>query len=399
MGGEQHSTSEILVQFENRADMAQMFEDRMRRDYSKESLPERSEVDTSLLKTFLLEAHLSESATLAKAHQLARRVFNSAALGGQADVVVTKLDDPSLIGVHAETSLGSVDLCLDVANPRFWIAHSISGSAAVDRLVRKAVRSGPQLDRAWLPIQMLEHLATLGRFRALSLDFDRRAIKDVDFELPDAPVAYLKMQLAGNRSAEVLKLLRDKGAYASETALSKVKVKYWENADFPELFSVDEVKFDGRIAVRGLSFDSHIDFVTRAYDSYQGKLRHFEEQFSIRTVEEHGCVRIDGSPILFRFERFIRDLPAFCESLFASKEPFRLWGVPVPTGVNSFRVRGVDLHVGCAINFEITPEWIRVYLPAGGCGNTVLRLFTNLQHHYDSMISAHDEDGNDLFQF
>lgn len=371
----------------------------MRRDYSKESQPERSEVDTSLLKTFLLEAHLSEAASLAKAHQLALRVFSSETMGGDAKVTVKKLDDPSLIDVRADTNLGRVDLCLDVANPRFWIAHSISGSAAVDRLVRKAVRSGPKLDRAWLPIQMLEHLTTLGRFRALSLDFDRRSIKDVDFELPDAPVAYLKMQLAGNQSAEVLKLLRERGAYGSETALSKVKIKYWENPDLPEFFSVDEVKFDGRIAVRGLSFDSHIDFVTRAYDSYQAKLRHFEDHFAIRGIEESGCLRIEGSPILFRFERSIRDLSAFCESIFASKEPFRLWGVPVPTGVNSFRVRGVDLHVGCAMNFEVTPEWMRVYLPAGGCGNTVLRLFTNLQHHYDSMVSAHDEDGHDLFQF
>ena len=387
------------MRFETRAEMAQFFEERMRRDYSTESLPDRSEVDTSLVKTFLLEAHLPESASLADAHKFAHRLFNPAILGEQTEVSVLKTADPSLIGVHTATKSERVDLFLDVANPRYWIAHSISGSASVDRVVRKAVKSGPHLDRAWFPIQLLEHLATLGRFRALSLDFDRRAIKDVDFDRADAPVSYLKMQLAGNRAADVLHLLRERGAYASETALSKVKLTYWENVEHTDLFSVDEVKFDGRISVRGLSFDSHVDFVTRAYEAYQRKISTFEQRFAIRSVETKGCVRIDGSPFLFRFTRTIRNLTAFCESLFASKEPFRLWGVPIPTGPNSFRIRGVDLHVGCAMNFEVTPEWIRVYLPQGGCGNTVLRLFTNLQHHYDSMVSAHDEDENDLFQF
>jgi hypothetical protein len=38
------------------------------------------------------------------------------------------------------------------------------------------------------------------------------------------------------------------------------------------------------------------------------------------------------------------------------------------------------------ITFEITPEFMRVYLPDGSCGNTIIRLYTNLQHYYDSLV-------------
>ena len=51
-------------------------------------------------------------------------------------------------------------------------------------------------------------------------------------------------------------------------------------------------------------------------------------------------------------------------------------------------------QIDAAINlkYEITPYLIRVYLPKGACGNTILRLFTNLQHYFDSAIKINDEE-------
>ena len=42
------------------------------------------------------------------------------------------------------------------------------------------------------------------------------------------------------------------------------------------------------------------------------------------------------------------------------------------------------------MSFELSPEFMRVYLAPGGCGNSLARLYTNLQHHYNSQVEAVD---------
>jgi hypothetical protein len=41
------------------------------------------------------------------------------------------------------------------------------------------------------------------------------------------------------------------------------------------------------------------------------------------------------------------------------------------------------MHNGDQFSIELTPDWMRLYLYEEACGNTVLRIFTNLQHYYD----------------
>ena len=53
-------------------------------------------------------------------------------------------------------------------------------------------------------------------------------------------------------------------------------------------------------------------------------------------------------------------------------------------------MEAVDLHVGQHLRFDITTNWLRVYLFEGGCGNTVARLASNLQHHFDGALSIVD---------
>ena len=98
-------------------------------------------------------------------------------------------------------------------------------------------------------------------------------------------------------------------------------------------------------------------------------------------------------------DRPISNLEVFCESIFSSGEPFRLWGVPTRLAKDFYRVQALDLHMGTPLQFEIGPQFLRVYLPVGSCGNSVVRLYTNLQHHYDSLIQAQDGDGRRVFEF
>jgi hypothetical protein len=108
---------------------------------------------------------------------------------------------------------------------------------------------------------------------------------------------------------------------------------------------------------------------------------------------------LTGEPINFVFDRPIAQLDVFCRSIFDCSEPFRLWGVPVPLADDFYRVHALDLHVGNSLTFEVAPKFVRLYLPSGACGDTVVRFFTNLQHHYDSLVRAEDGDGRPLFKF
>jgi hypothetical protein len=92
-----------------------------------------------------------------------------------------------------------------------------------------------------------------------------------------------------------------------------------------------------------------------------------------------------------KFSHPIDDMSRFLDELFAVRRPFRLWGVPQLTdGVAE--VEAVDLHIGRRIRMDIGTDWMRVYLEAGCCGNSVARLISNLQHRFDSALTLHDPD-------
>ena len=86
------------------------------------------------------------------------------------------------------------------------------------------------------------------------------------------------------------------------------------------------------------------------------------------------------------------------DSVFSGAEPFRLWGAPVLVGKDYFRVTALDLHVTHRITFEITRDFMRVYLADRSCGNTIARLYTNLQHYYDSRVTMRSGEGTLCFE-
>ena len=52
----------------------------------------------------------------------------------------------------------------------------------------------------------------------------------------------------------------------------------------------------------------------------------------------------------------------------------------------------MDLHVGQRLRFDVTNDWLRVYLFEGGCGNTIAGLASNLQHHFDGALYILDKE-------
>jgi hypothetical protein len=383
----------------NRREMAQSLEDVMSHAYAQLGEAQRLEAETSLLKTYLLEAHTNtenHAGTLA----LLQSAFGNEYLGEGAQGRVYESEEETFFTVEIQLGPDAATFYVDTTDPRYWVVHSTSRSTPTDRILQKVMLRHPKLDGVWLSMQLLESVTHLGSFRGLGLDYDRREVPDVDFDTDDAPVESLKMQLWGNRAREVLRVLREHEAFSGATTLSKVKVKHWLDREADaEAFSLDDIKYDGKITARGTSFQSHISLVSTVARKYSGNIKTFEEKFSLHfDVNEQGRGVFSGEPLLLMFSRPIHNMEIFLERVFSGGYPFRLSGIPVRLSSQLHRVIAVDLHVSQMLTFEITPEFMRVYLPRGSCGNTIARLHTNLQHYYDSLVELRDGQGGSVLE-
>ena len=365
----------------------------MARTYESLHQEKRLQAESSLVKSYLLEAHLSEDADGVAVRKTLDSAIATAPSRKGDSARVRKTDEERFFQVEIAQNREKVVLFVDASNPRFWVMHSLSNSVQTDAVVTRLTQS-PELDRAWLFGQFLERISRLGSFRGLGLDYDRRKVADTDLDASDAPVSFLKMQLWHSRASDVLKVLREQ--FPSATALAKVKVKYWQEGN-PEDFCLDDVKYNGKITARGTSFNTHMALVATVYTEYAELVRTVEKRYRLRWSGTAGRMTLDGSPVSFVFSRPVVDLEKFCDLVFSATVPFRLWGVPVRVADGFYRVAAIDLHVGSRIDFELTQEYVRVYVGAETCGNTLVRFFTNLQHYYDAQVEAVDGDGADVF--
>jgi hypothetical protein len=159
----------------------------------------------------------------------------------------------------------------------------------------------------------------------------------------------------------------------------------------PELGVLTEgVRRMGIFAFGGDSVEFHLQFVRAVVTRYRRLVEACERNaIGWRSLGDDGGGAFDGEPIVVNFSRPVPDLAGFVDELFSSREPARLWGVPtIEHGVAC--VEAVDLHVGQRLRIEIGPDWLRTYLPAGACGNTVARLISTLQHRFDGNLRFRD---------
>jgi len=379
----------MIVQ--NRVELSQFFNERMNKSYDRLTEEQKLGPDTTLVKTYLLEAHLDEAAKPNLVLKTLERLFSQqdARLIGR----VAPAAEPLLYTVTTRYGDDQVQLYFDISNPRFWVLHSVAASTALDPIIQRLATS-ILLDRVWLGADFLESVSELGSFRGLGLDYDRTAFSSIEMEAHEAALQ-LKMQLWGNKARDILTMLRDQ-AFPHETTLSKVKIKFTD-LDAHD-FTLADVKYDGKVTGRGNSFQTHLALIGRVFNMYQDQIRTLEHNYAIDAHVEGETFSLNGEPILFSFERPIADVENFAEKVFTASPPFRLWGTPVRLTSDYVRVEAVDLHVGQTLTFELLPDFIRLFLPAGTCANTVLRFYTNLQHHYDARVKMIRGDGEALLQ-
>jgi hypothetical protein len=372
----------------------------------------------SLLKTYLVEAHTSRKASQEDLLQLLKNSFEKSKKGSRLSAIVSETHDAKLFKVQGTGRREKFIFFVDAADSRFWLTHSIARSEVSDVEIESLLRSNQQLDSAWMPAELLNKIQGFGESRGLGLDFDRRYfdapirrrsskssekphLDDDGTELRRVTKAdhfeYVKMQLWGTGAQRILTALAD-ADLGNSTTVSKVRLKTQSSED-SKLFSLTDVKFDGKITGRGTSFDVYNALLIEILKRYSNAILRTESIYKLSWVKDGVSAKISGEPLYISLGEGIDDLEYFCLKVFSGHEPFRLLGRPIRRNSNFFTVSAIDLHINQRVDFEISRNTMTIFLPQATCGNSVMRLYTNLQHYLSSDVKAIDASGARIFTF
>ena len=308
-------------------------------------------------------------------------------------------NDPYLIVKKTETRLPEVTVLsleyanvrarfyVDTSDRRFWLLHTNDLADNTRYLFNRLVSSPTAaFDKAWFPTETIQKIAGLPNnvFKGFGLEYqDFFALNGQG----EQPVEELRMRVSGSNSIDALEALRAKDKLRRSLSYSMLRVRRGNSSSFV----IEELSYEGRFIARGgSSIDDYVSLIEITGKMYRNTIEAIEKN-SIGVKEVEGRMLAEGQAFDLILERKIENIDLFLKNLVNSKNPFRLWGMQNKISKDFYQIIGVDLHTGDSIDLEVTPCLIRVYLPKGSCGNTILRLYTNLQHYFDSAIRLNDE--------
>lgn len=302
-------------------------------------------------------------------------------------VRVERTDDPTLHTVYIGRS--QVEFYLDTLDERFWVLHTISPADIADQAVRSLVNRTRRLDSAWIPSDQLETWSgQLGIPRTVTAKFSvptglyRDDLPEEEFEDNSF---YLRFGSSGDARFR-LEDYRQSEALAPSLALWSVRVARRDSERALEV--VDEVTAGGKLTCRGNSFRLHQEMVLGFQSRYAELINNWETKYRLgwESTENGGRPTGEIAEITLPDPLDEESAERFLNIVFSCGEPYRLYGVPIRNGASRYVVRGVDLHSGDKVDFEILPDMIRLYLYPTTCANVLARILTNLQHYHDARV-------------
>lgn len=263
----------------------------------------------------------------------------------------------------------------DTANTRFWQLHSTASATTVESLVKTKLIPDHRVDSAWMPAQLMREFEGTRTWIKSSFDSDRLVPADGD------PARRWRMQLEGDAPEELLALIGNNERYASNASFTALGSTIVDGRRRAQLVT----DFQGKVVSRGTSFELIAGVLWRTARRYERYIGALESSYCLSTDPcDSAGLQISGDVATLELQRHIPDLDLFLDGLFSCRAPFRLWAVPREVASEQWEANAVDLHVGHPLRLEITPRWIRVMLDEYTCGNTLARLITNLQQHFDA---------------
>ena len=383
----------------NRRQLARLLHDRMNGNYPGDAIERQPRTRQVMVKSYLVDAHgmwdpeeVDESGLVPRLAE----VVDASALGARFACEVHPGEVRDLATICARMGdRASTYIYVDAQDPRYWVVHTTAASRAADWIVARLVEGSTRIDRVLIPVQLLDRISSLGSCVGLGLDFDRRVFSDDGDGNGGRYIGSLKMQQWGHQARRLLELMRHEPSFADQTTLSRLQIRCQPDGGDRTTFSVEEIRLDGKITAQGTWFEGHANMVRTLKKAFARVVGRLESDYSIRARSTGDTVA--GRALAIDTNRAIEDLDVFARTVFSGGPPFQLWGVP-RTGDGVVRVRATDLGLGGRLDFEITPAFIRVYLPSTTSGSTILRFYANLQRHHDARVRLLNEEGLDVLE-
>lgn len=373
----------------NRQEMAQILDSAMSTGRAHFESTGRRPFKRNAVKTYLIEANAPD---VGERRGAVTDFFTSRDIPIRVDAVETDDDTIHLLYIGKQRAA----FYLDTIDPRYWVMHTLSDASGADRAVKGLVTQTRLLDSFWFPThQFVNWSRMVGIPRQMTAKFSVQTGLYQD-ELADAEglldnSLVLKIGASGDATAR-WRWFESQPAMAPSMALSSTRISRRESDS--ELWALDDVTSSGKVTARGNSFLIHEELILGLKHRYSELLQQWEGRFRLGWASQSGGVRPFGETALIRFPDplSVDDLEALLDRMFDSGEPYRLYALPTAQGSGHYVARGVDLHTGDKIDFEITSDFLRAYLSPTACGNVLTRLLTNLQHFLDARVYL-DETG------
>ena len=267
---------------------------------------------------------------------------------------------------------------MDVHDKRLPTLHTNVDSDIAEEIIKKLVESCT-LDTVWFHSDLLKKFSkdvgnTLIGFE---MSYSNKAIKSLYGT--DSDIVNLRMNMNG-LSGELVNML-DTDDIQRKATYVKVRIKRSQD-DNPDMIQED-IDRNGCFTVKiGKSVDAHLQLVKMCRERY-ARIIYDIEGMRVGISESHGKQIFTGQAFELEFSK-IENLNKFINNMFNSKSPFRLWGMKTKIQDGYFKVAAVDLHNSSIVNFEIANDMMRIYIYKQGCGNTIMRILTNLKIYHDT---------------
>ena len=321
------------------------------------------------LKTYILESNEGFPAQVETA-------------GLSCKVVDTGLDNMKILRASTKNSIH--EFFLDVSDKRFFVLHTNDKSEDASRVIETLTKDyHHKFDNTWFYSDMLKRLADKSgnSFQGFGVSYSDKFLRSTDDE--DSDIEDLNLSISGSLAEEMQQLVKNTPSIERTMAYNKVRILRGSKHSLTDSVQ-DDIHYTGYFAVkRGKSVQDHLQLVDFCKEEYAEKIDEVES-LRIGVKEVEGRTLVEGKSFDFEFPDKIENLHLFIEKMFNSAMPFKLWGLKSKIYDGYFKIMAVDLHTGNPIDFEIANDMMRVYLFKGNCGNTILRLFANLQMYYDS---------------
>jgi len=270
---------------------------------------------------------------------------------------------------------------LDTSDDRFWSLYTLEGSQSARQTFDKLTSTdGNGLDHPWIPNGKQKEIIDWGEFKGAGLKQLGEDAFPPEYIEEQGGIGDLRLDLNGEDTDKIYSLFQDDIDIEKILSLSRVKIRHSQGSD-----SITErITSDGAFTARGgTNIQLHLDIVQRVKDIYREMVQRIEKKYRLSYTEvEHGT-RVNGKHLRIDLENRINDIEQFLSYVVNASKPFRLMGTTTKLSENYYKMKGVDLHNGDKVTLEVGPTWIRVYLYDDACGNTALRIFSNIQQHYD----------------